>query len=75
MVFCGKGGWKAKLLSFSGRSVLIQSVSKKMHLIGWKRVTKPKRMGGLGLHSMKALKCNDVGLNLLGILCFMSFLL
>ena len=43
---------------------------KKMHLIGWKRVTKAKRMGGLGLHSMKALKCNDVSLNLLGILCF-----
>ena len=82
-------GWKANLLYFAGRLVLIQSVittipnyamqcvallrnlhsveklsqnflwgstdnKNKLHMVSWKKTTKPKREGGLGIHAAKA---------------------
>ena len=83
-------GWKAKFLSFAGRTMLIKSVmaaipnhvmqgvalrshlcekldkinrdflwgssteKKKLHLVGWSKVIKPKEEGGLGIQVAQA---------------------
>ena len=83
-------GWKAKFLSFAGRTMLIKSVmatipnhvmqgvalrsqlcekldkinrdflwgssteKKKLHLVGWSKVIKPKEEGGLGIQAAQA---------------------
>ena len=83
-------GWKANLLSFTGRLVLTQAVittilnyaiqcvallakvlnsvdrlsrnflwgslegKKRLHLVSWKKITKPKKDGGLGIQATKA---------------------
>ena len=83
-------GWKAKFLSFAGRTVLIKSImaaipnhvmqgvalrshlcekldkinrdflwgssteKKKLHLVGWSKVIKPKEEGGLGIQAAQA---------------------